>query len=133
MPKRILVVDDEPHLVSLLETRLRAMGFETLSAMDGQKGLEMAKKERPDLIILDLMLPRMDGLKVCALLKKDMRYAHIPVILFTAKVQEQDQAMGQEAGAEAYVTKPFEPQTLMIKIQELLNLFDDAKAKEISG
>lgn len=133
MPKKILIVDDEPYIVTLLTTRLKAGGYETLSALDGQRAFEMARQEKPDLIILDLMLPKMDGFKVCALLKKDARYAHIPVILFTAKAQDEDRLLGEEAGAEAYITKPFEPQKMMTKIRELLENHEHAKTKEISG
>ena len=117
--KRILIVDDEPDLVTLVAGRLRANGYEVSSAGDGYAGLEAAKKDKPDLIILDLMLPKMDGYKVCGLLKRDARFAHIPVILFTAKAQEEDMILGEEVGANAFVTKPFDPQALLAKIQEL--------------
>ena len=120
MSKRILLVDDEPNILLLLGTRLRSEGFEVITAKDGQTGFEAAKKEKPDLIILDLMLPKMDGYKVCGLLKKDSRYAKIPILMFTARGQEEDQKMGMEVGADAYITKPFVPQTLLSKIQELL-------------
>ena len=120
MGKRILIVDDEPSLVLLIEARLKANQYEVLSAADGQAGLEIAKKEKPDLIILDLMLPKMDGYKVCGLLKKDARYAKIPIILFTARAQEDDLKLGEEMGANAYITKPFEPQILLGKIRELI-------------
>jgi len=118
--KRILVVDDEPNLVLLVEARLKASGYEVLSASDGLTALEMAKREKPDLIILDLMLPKMDGFKVCGLLKKDFRYKKIPILLFTARAQDTDRQMGIEAGAEAYITKPFEPEKLLSKIKELI-------------
>ena len=120
MGKKILIVDDEPQILLLLEARLKANGYEVLSAEDGFAGLELAKKEKPDLVILDLMLPKMDGFKICGLLKRDSRYSKIPVILFTAKAQETDIQMGTEVGADAYVTKPFEPRLLLGKIQELL-------------
>ena len=120
MGKRILIVDDEVQLVEMMKMRLEAAGYEVLCAYDGQAALEMAKKERPDLLILDLMLPKMDGHKVCGLLKNDSRYAKIPIILFTARAQYEDIALGRELGAEAYITKPFEPKILMEKIEELL-------------
>jgi DNA-binding response OmpR family regulator len=104
-----------------MEGRLRANGYEVMSVGDGLTALEMAKREKPDLIILDLMLPKMDGYKVCALLKKDARYAKIPIILFTAKAQDEDKRVGEEAGADAYIVKPFEPQGLLTKIQELVS------------
>lgn len=118
--KRILVVDDEAELVKAIEIRLKAADYEVLAAYDGQEALDKARKEKPDLIVLDLMLPKMDGYKVCGLLKADTRYSKIPVIMFTAKAQEGDMRLGKEVGAEAYITKPFEHQVLLSKIQELL-------------
>ena len=118
--RKILVVDDEPDLVAIVKMRLQANNYEVLTACDGQEGLDKARKENPDLIILDLMLPKMDGYKVCGLLKKDARYSKIPIILFTARAQESDRTLGEEVGADAYITKPFEPQLLLAKIKELL-------------
>ena len=120
MAKKILIVDDEPNIVSLLAARLRANGYEIVSAEDGLVGLEKAKTEKPDLIILDLMLPKMDGYKVCGLLKKDTRYSKIPIILFSARAQEADVRLGEEVSADAYITKPFEPKKLLSKIQGFL-------------
>ncbi len=118
--KRILVVDDEEDIVKLVKMYLEHHRYEVITANDGQEGFEKAKTEKPDLIILDLMLPRMHGYKVCGLLKKDTMYAKIPIILFTAKAQEKDIKLGQEVGADAYITKPFEPEILLAKIKELL-------------
>lgn len=118
--KRILIVDDEPELVKAVQIRIEQGGYETLVAYDGREGLEKAKKEKPDLIILDLMLPKMDGYKVCGLLKADARYHEIPVIMLTARAQESDMKTGQEVGADAYIIKPFEHQDLLAKIKELL-------------
>jgi len=81
----------------------------------------MAKKQSPDLMILDLMLPKMDGYRVCGLLKKDVRYSKIPIILFSARAQQEDVKLGEEVGADAYITKPFEPQNLLAKIKELIS------------
>jgi len=120
MAKRILIVDDERELVKAIEIRLQQAGYEALVAYDGKEGLEKTYKEKPDLIILDLMLPKMDGYKVCSLLKADTRYSKIPIIIFTARAQESNIEMGQEAGADAYMTKPFEYQVLLSKIKELL-------------
>ena len=117
--KRLLIVDDEVDLVDMIKFRLEANGYEVLVANDGQQALETARKEKPDLMILDLMLPKMDGYKVCGLLKKDARYANIPIILFSAKAQEDDKKLGQEVGADAYISKPFEPEVLLNKIKEL--------------
>lgn len=120
--KKVLVIDDEKDLVKTLVFRLEANGFETLVAYDGQDGLDKAKKMKPDIIILDLMLPKMDGYRVCGLLKNDVRYSKIPVIMFTARAQESDIVMGKEVGANAYITKPFDPKVLLDKIRELLNV-----------
>jgi DNA-binding response OmpR family regulator len=118
--KKILVVEDEIELVKAVEVRLKQAGYEVLTAYDGVDGLEKAKKDKPDLVILDLMLPKMDGYKVCGLLKADARYSKIPVILFSARVQESDEQVGKEVGADAYITKPFDPRALLGKIKELL-------------
>ena len=120
MPKKILVVDDEAQLVDMVKIRLEANNYLVLTAFDGQEGLEKAYKDNPDLIILDLMLPQMDGYKVCALLKADTRYNKIPIIMFTARAQGSDIKMGEKVGAEAYITKPFEPEELIAKIKALL-------------
>lgn len=118
--KRILVVDDELELVTAIEIRLNTAGYEVLIANDGQQALDKARKEIPDLIILDLMLPKMDGYKVCALLKRDTKYGKIPIIMLTARAQESDAQMGKEVGADAYITKPFDHKVVMAKIKELL-------------
>lgn len=120
MPKRILVVDDEVEAVKMMRIVLETSGYEVIGAHEGQEALKKAREENPDLIILDLMLPKMDGYKVCGLLKKDSRYAKIPIVMFTARVQEEDIQLGKELGADAYITKPFEPQALLGKIKELL-------------
>ncbi|MDD5437063.1 MAG: response regulator [Candidatus Omnitrophica bacterium] len=118
--KKILLVDDEKDLVSAMVFQLEAAGYDVITAYDGLDGLEKSKKEKVDLIILDLMLPKMDGYKVCGLLKKDNRYSKIPIILFTARAQQSDKDMGKEAGADAYVTKPFDAKALILKIEELI-------------
>jgi len=120
MPKKILVVDDEKELVEMIKMRLEASGYEVIPAYDGQEALEKARKEKPDLIVLDLMLPKIDGYKVCRMLKFDEKYKHIPIIMFTARAQEEDKKLGEEVGADAYITKPFESQALLKKIKELL-------------
>ncbi|MFC1646368.1 response regulator transcription factor, partial [Candidatus Omnitrophota bacterium] len=108
------------QLVEMVTMRLEASGYEVISAADGQEALDKARQEKPDLIILDLMLPKMDGYKVCGLLKADVRYNRIPIIIFTARAQESDQKMGEEAGADAYITKPFDSEVLLSKIEVLL-------------
>ncbi|MDP2921849.1 MAG: response regulator [Candidatus Omnitrophota bacterium] len=120
MSKRILVVDDEKDILDTLRIRLEANGYEVVTACDGQDGLDKAKTVSPDLIILDLMLPKIDGYKVCRMLKFDEKYKHIPIILFTARAQDDDKKTGMEVGANAYITKPFEAPVLLAKIKELL-------------
>ena len=118
--KKILVVEDEKDMVYAVTLELETAGYEVITAFDGKEGLEKARKESPDLIILDLMLPKMDGYKVCGLLKADRRYNRIPIIMFTARAQDSDMKMGEEAGTDAYITKPFDPQVLLKKARELL-------------
>lgn len=118
--KKILIVEDEPHALETLQDRLEFEGYEIITAGDGATALIKAKAEKPDLIILDIMLPRMDGYKVCGFLKADTRYNKIPIIMLTAKAQEADRKIGHEMGAEAYIAKPFEPDELLGKIKELL-------------
>ena len=118
--KRILIVDDEDDLRSMLKFRLEALNYDVAEAGDGQEGLNKARSDKPDLIILDLMLPKIDGFKVCRMLKFDEKHRHIPIIMFTARTQQKDKQIGQEMGADVYVTKPFEPAVLIGKIKELL-------------
>jgi len=120
--KRILIVDDEEDILNLLRFRLEANNYEVLTASDGQEGLNKARTERPDLMILDLMLPKLDGYKVCRMLKFDKIYKAIPIIIFTAKAQQKDEELGKEIGADAYIAKPFEPEVLLEKMKELLNI-----------
>lgn len=118
--KRILVVDDEEDILSVVKLRLEANNYEVLLASDGHEGLNKARTEKPDLIILDLMLPKIDGYKICRMLKFDEHYKVIPIIMFTARAQQKDEDLGKEMGADAYVVKPFEPEILLNKISELL-------------
>ncbi len=117
---RILLVDDEPSIVKMVSKRLEVEGFEVLMAMEGEEGLTKARAEQPDLIILDLMLPKLNGYEVCTMLKQDPRYQKIPVILFTARAQEKDEKLGMECGADAYVRKPFRAPELLEKVRGLL-------------
>lgn len=121
MAKKILVVDDEPNIVKMVASRLKATGYDVISAADGVDGLNKARSDSPDLIILDLMLPKMDGYKVCGFLKHDQKYKQIPIIIFTARVQDETEKLGYEAGAEAYIPKPFDAKVLLDKIEELLS------------
>ncbi len=120
MKKKILLVDDEPDIRLLVAARLNSMGYDTISAGDGQEGLNLARKESPDLILLDLMLPKLDGYKVCRMLKFDKAYEHIPVVIFSSKGSEADKQLAKEVGADGYMTKPFEQAVFTSTIQKLL-------------
>ncbi|MBI4432522.1 MAG: response regulator [Candidatus Omnitrophica bacterium] len=117
---KILIVDDEVNLVKIVAKRLESEGFEVCTAMDGDAALKQTALQNPDLIILDIMLPRLNGYEVCRRLKQDGRTQKIPVILFTAKMLERDEQMGYEAGADAYVRKPFRTGDLLGEIRRLL-------------
>jgi len=117
---KILVVDDEIQLIEMVQMRLEANGYDVVAANDGEEGIEKVKSENPDLIILDIMMPKMDGFEVCKILKNDPQYSKIPIIFLSAKVQEEDLENGKEKGADAFVKKPFETSELLAKITELL-------------
>jgi two-component system alkaline phosphatase synthesis response regulator PhoP len=119
--KKILVVDDEPDLVETVRYPLEMEGYQVLVAYNGEEGLNQARKDSPDLIILDLMLPKLDGYKVCRLLKFDERYKHIPILMLTAKTQEKDRLLGKETGADEYMTKPFDIDQLLEKVKSYLS------------
>ncbi|KAF0133706.1 MAG: response regulator with CheY-like receiver domain and winged-helix DNA-binding domain [Candidatus Saganbacteria bacterium] len=121
MPKKILVVDDEEDIINTLTIRLKSNGYDVISASDGMSALSKAREEKPDLILLDIMLPKLDGYKVCRMLKFDENYKNIPIIMITAKVAEQDKKMGAEVGADAYLVKPFNPEELLRKVNELIS------------
>ena len=118
--KRILLVDDEIDIVTMIRMRLEASGFEVIVATDGKEALNAARTQSPDLIILDLMLPTMDGFHVARMLKYDARYKNIPIIMLTAKAGESDRKTGEDVGVDAFFNKPFEAEKLLAKIRELL-------------
>jgi len=120
MKEKILIVEDEKDIVKMLDYNLKKEGFRTLSCHDGEYALDLANREHPDLIILDLMLPGMDGLEVCKALKREGKTSSIPVIMLTAKTQESDKIVGLELGADDYVTKPFSPRELIARIKAVL-------------
>ena len=117
---KILLVDDEPSIVKMVGKRLEVEGFQVIVAMDGQDGLQKAQTGQPHLIILDLMLPKLNGYEVCTMLKQDTRYQKIPIMMFTAKARDKDEKLGMECGANAYLRKPFRAQELLDKIRALL-------------
>lgn len=120
MTEKILIVDDEVDLLRMVDFSLRSAGFSTLSAQNGKDALRLARNDRPDLILLDLMLPDIMGTEVCRALKADAATKDIPVIMVTAKGEEIDRVVGFEIGAEDYVTKPFSPRELILRIRSLL-------------
>ena len=116
-PKKILVVDDEVDLVKTIQFALEAEGYQVLASYNGEDALNQSRKESPDLILLDIMLPKLDGYKVCRLLKFDKQYKHIPILMLTAKTQQKDRLLGMETGADEYITKPFDMEELTEKIK----------------
>jgi two-component system phosphate regulon response regulator PhoB len=120
MPPKILVVDDEPDILDVLRYNLEKADFEVLTAQDGERALEIARSERPALVVLDLMLPGMEGEEVCRLLKQDEATRSIPVLMLTAKGQEVDRIVGLELGADDYVVKPFSPREIVLRVRAIL-------------
>ncbi len=120
MKTKILVVDDEPEAVELLEFNLNQAGYSVSSSADGADALKKARSVVPNLIVLDLMLPEIDGLEVCKMLRRDPATATIPIIMLTAKAAEIDRVLGLELGADDYITKPFSPRELVLRIKKVL-------------
>lgn len=119
MKQKILVVDDEADVVELIEYNLRNAGFDVICAADGEEALAKIKTTLPDMIVLDIMLPGKDGFEVCKQLKRDPKTANIPIIMLTAKAAEVDRVVGLELGADDYITKPFSPRELVLRIKAL--------------
>jgi DNA-binding response OmpR family regulator len=118
---RILVVDDEVNITQILQFSIGAEGFEVLTAQNGEEAIEKARREQPDLIILDIMMPKIDGYEACRILKANPLTRHIPVVLLTAKGREIDKRLGYEVGATDYIVKPFSPNKLIERIHRLLS------------
>jgi DNA-binding response OmpR family regulator len=118
--RRVLLVDDEPAILKTVSKRLEVAGFEVLTSSDGKSALMKVRESMPDLIVLDVMLPGLGGYEVCKLLKENKQTAHIPIIMLSAKGQEEDYWKGMSAGADAYLTKPFEGQALQSLIGRLI-------------
>ena len=117
MPKKILIVDDESQIVEICRDYLKAAGYETVVASNGLQGVSLSRREKPDLIVLDLMLPEMDGLDVCREIRRE---SNVPIIMLTARVDETDKLIGLELGADDYITKPFSPRELVARIRVVL-------------
>ena len=119
--KKILITEDSETILEIIKDTLESEGYSVVAAVDGEEALAKVKSEKPDLIVLDLMLPKIDGYKVCAMLKFNENYKNIPIIILTARAGEADKKTGEEVKADAYITKPFEPDVLLSKVKELLN------------
>ena len=117
---KILVVDDENYILHILDFSLGAEGYEVITAEDGEEAVRKTKEERPDLVVLDVMMPKMDGFEACRAIKRDADVAQTPVILLSAKSRDIDQRQGFEAGADDYITKPFSPGRLVERVHRLL-------------
>lgn len=118
--KVILVVDDEVSITRMLKEKLESQGYSVVMANDGLSGFNFAHSENPDLILLDLMLPKMDGHKVCALLKGDDRFSNVPIVFLTARAEKEDEELAEEVGADLFITKPINFSELNDKIKELI-------------
>ena len=118
--RKILIIEDDRDIVEMVEYNLREEGYATVSALNGEEGVNLARSERPDLIILDIMLPIVDGFEVCRTLKSDNTTSHIPIIILSAKSQETDKVVGLELGADDYITKPFSPRELIARIRAIM-------------
>jgi DNA-binding response OmpR family regulator len=126
-PATVLVVDDDPVILKLLEVNFEMEGFQVIRAADGAEGLERAREARPDIVVLDVMMPRMTGYEVAKALREDDCTAHIPIIFVTARAQSSDVERGMELGVEDYVTKPFDPLDLIDRVNALLARSQDGK------
>jgi two-component system phosphate regulon response regulator PhoB len=120
MKPKILVVDDEPDALELIQYNLKAAGFDVVKAADGEEALKRARATNPSLVILDVMLPEVDGLEVCKILRREPATKTIPIIMLTAKAAEIDRVLGLELGADDYVTKPFSPRELVLRVKAML-------------
>jgi DNA-binding response OmpR family regulator len=128
MPKlKILVVDDEPDALELISFNLKGAGYEVITAEDGNSALRKARAQHPALILLDLMIPEVDGLEVCKILRRDPETSDTPIIMVTAKAGEVDRVLGLELGANDYITKPFSPRELVLRVKNILQRFAPVK------
>lgn len=118
--KKILIVDDEADIIEILQFVFETNGYECITAYDGEEGLKLARETKPDLIILDVMMPKINGYKISRLLKYDNKYKNIPIIMITARSQDEDKIIGEETGADEYITKPFEVEYVLEKVKSYL-------------
>jgi len=118
--KKVLIADDHPEAVELVRVTLEDEDYEIVNTSNGKETLKKARVEKPDIVLLDVVMPKMDGFEVCRQLRKDPQTKEIPIVMLTDKGQEVDKERGREVGADDYITKPFSPSTLLIKIEEIL-------------
>jgi DNA-binding response OmpR family regulator len=133
---KVLVVDDEPEAVELVEFNLKGAGYDVTTASDGAEALNKARRIQPNLVILDVMMPEIDGMEVCKLMRRDPATSGIPIIMLTAKASEVDRVLGLELGADDYVVKPFSPRELVLRVKKLLERgkpAETAKEKMVFG
>ncbi|HEX2028264.1 MAG TPA: response regulator [Nitriliruptorales bacterium] len=128
MSALVLIVDDDPDIRDIVEINLQSAGFDVATAADGERGLEQALRLRPELVLLDLMMPRIDGYEVCRRLRTDARTSHIPIIMLTARAQPSDRVSGLELGADDYLTKPFDVDELIARIHATLRRVRDTRS-----
>lgn len=119
--KKILIVDDEADIIEILQFMLESNGYECIKAFDGEEGLKLAREANPDLIILDVMMPKINGYKISRLLKYDNKYKNIPILMITARSQKEDKIIGEETGADEYITKPFQIDYVLEKVKSYLD------------
>ena len=128
MPKKILLIDDEPEIVEISRDYFKSAGYDVVTANNGLSGLQTARREKPDLIVLDLLMPEMDGLEFCRTIRRD---SDVPIIMLTARVEETDKLIGLEIGADDYITKPFSPRELVARAKVVLRRVAGDSSAEI--
>jgi len=120
--RKILIVDDEPYILNILDFSLDAEGYTVLQAADGEQALQLVRDERPDLVIMDVMMPRQDGFETCRQLKDDPKTSGIPIVMLTARGSREDREIGDMVKADGYITKPFSPQKLLDTVSDFLGV-----------
>jgi DNA-binding response OmpR family regulator len=128
MPKKILLVDDEPEILEICRDYLKASGYDVVTAKDGLQGFSSFRREKPDLVVLDWMMPEMDGIDVCRAIRRE---GNVPIIMLTARVEETDKLIGLELGADDYMTKPFSPRELVARVKVVLRRVSSNSAAEV--
>jgi two-component system alkaline phosphatase synthesis response regulator PhoP/two-component system response regulator VicR len=131
MPRKILAVDDEKHIVRLVQVNLERQGYEVVTANDGKEALEKVESEKPDLVVLDVMMPYMDGFEVLQNLRRNPETREIPVIMLTAKAQDADVFKGWQSGVDCYLTKPFNPMELISFVKRIFSTADGADGSKV--